>query len=122
MREKEKFREAMMAKHEWDGTSWSRGGAKDADKITIMQVQGKEWKIFQGVCAEDKLQEQADAAFKSPNLKLLNKFESRAAESKQEVTEAVAKWKELLKTDPEAAKVFQDSRIKKKDAEDAVAQ
>ena len=58
----------------------------------------------------------------SSHPRTLEKFESRAAESKQEVTEAVAKWKELLKTDPEAAKVFQDSRIKKKDAEDAVAQ
>ena len=122
VREKEEFRQAMMAKHEWDGTSWSRGGAKDADKITIMQVQGKEWKTFQEVCEEDKAKQQADASFKSPNLKLMAKFESRAAESKYEVTEAVAKWKELLKTDPEAAKAFQDSRIKKKDAEDAVAQ
>ena len=122
VREKEEFRQAMMTTHEWDGTSWSRGGAKDAAKVTIMQVQGKEWKTFQEVCEEDKVKQQADASFKSPNLKLMAKFESRAAESKAEVTEAVAKWKELLKTDPEAAKVFQDSRIKKKDAEDAVAQ
>ena len=122
VREKEQFREAMMAAHEWDGTSWSRGGAKDGAKVTIMQVQGKEWKTFQELCEEDKLKQQADASFKSGNLKLMARFENRAAESKAEVTEAVAKWKELLKTDPEAAKAFQDSRIKKKDAEDAVAQ
>jgi hypothetical protein len=122
VREKQDFREAMMAAHNWDGTSWSRGGAKDNAKITIMQIQGKEWHSFQELCKEDKLTQQADASFKSSNLKLMAKFESRAAESKAEVTEAVAKWKELLKTDPEAAKAFQDSRIKKKDAEDAVAQ
>ena len=122
VRAKEEFREAMMEAHNWDGVSWSRGGAKDENKVTIMQVQAKAWKDFKETCEEDAKKKAADPSVKSPNLKLMAEFERLAAESKKEVAEAAAKWKELLKTDPEAAKAFQESRIKKSDAEDAVAQ
>ena len=122
VRTKEEFREAMMEAHNWDGVSWSRGGAKDENKVTIMQVQGKAWKDFKETCEEDAKKKAADPSIKSPNLKLMAEFERLAAESKKEVAEAAAKWKELLKTDPEAAKAFQESRIKKGEAEDAVAQ
>lgn len=122
VRAKEEFREAMMEAHNWDGVSWSRGGAKDENKVTIMQVQAKAWKDFKETCEEDTKKKAADPSVKSPNLKLMAEFERLAAESKKEVAEAAAKWKELLKTDPEAAKAFQESRIKKGDAEDAVAQ
>ena len=122
IRKKDEVREAMMEAHNWDGVSWSRGGAKDENKVTIMQVQGKEWKEFKEICEEDAKQKAGQPSFNSPNLKLMAEFERLAAESKKEVAEAVAKWKELLKTDPEAAKAFQESRIKKSEAEDAVAQ
>ena len=49
-------------------------------------------------------------------------FERLAAESKKEVAEAAAKWKRAAQDRPGAAKAFQESRIKKSDAEDAVAQ
>ena len=124
IREKEEFRKTMMAKHNWDGTSWSRSGSMDEDKVTVWQVQGREWREFKEICEEDAKKEARlyQGVHGSSNLKLMAEFEGLAAESKKEVAEAEAKWKALLNTDPEAAKAFQESRIKKGEAEDAVAQ
>jgi len=123
IREKEEFRKTMMAKHNWDGTSWSRSGSMDEDKVTVWQVQGREWREFKEICEEDAKKEARlyQGVHGSSNLKLMAEFESLAAESKKEVAEAEAKWKALLETDPEAAKAFQESRIRKGGAEDADA-
>ena len=108
IKEDSAFREKMMKDHNWDG-SYSKGAAKDENKITIMTVQGKEWTKFVNFCKE----EGDDEEHKSAREKMKT-FESLAEASKKECNEALEKYKALLTTDPEAAAKFQEERTKKK--------
>ena len=108
IKEDSAFREKMMKDYNWDG-SYSKGAAKDENKVTIMTVQGKEWRKFADLCKEDG----DDDEHKSAREKMKT-FELLAEASKKECNEALEKYKGLLKTDPEAAKAFQEERTKKK--------
>ena len=106
VKDKPEFREAMMAAHDWDG-SFSKG-ATTGSKVTIMSVQGKEWVKF-----KEELND-ADDAVRAPAEAKMKLFEELAAASKKECDEAFEKYKELSKTDPEAAETFKAERAKKK--------
>jgi hypothetical protein len=106
VKEKPEFREAMMAAHNWDG-SFSKGATTGA-KVTIMSVQAKEWEKF-----KEELKD-ADDAVRGPAEAKMKLFEELAAASKKECDEAFEKYKELLKTDPDAAEAFKAERAKKK--------
>ena len=108
IKEDSAFREKMMKDHDWDG-SYSKGAAKDENKITIMTVQGKEWRKFVDLCKEDGDDDEHKAAREK-----MKTYEKLAEASKKECNEALEKYKTLLKTDPEAAAKFQEERTKKK--------